>query len=236
MKILERSLIGKLVLVEKPLFSSNYKLRKNLRNTYFVGYNLRYHSVIQFIKKYLKGKKVFSVSSSCLTFLPNWRNTNYKNTVSAQRKLGGGVKFELSHEIDYLRWIFGEVKLLFSYNKKISNLKMDCDDILLFNGISKNKTLINLNLNFFSRIEKREVIINGNNFSIKGDLIKNNLTLVEKNKIKKIRFKKFDITNSFKNEHIDIMNKNYKTCCNLAQALKVQKILNQIRTTLWELL
>ena len=65
---------------------------------------------------------------------------------------------------------FGNFRTLFSLNKKISNLKMNCDDILLLIGLSKKKTLINLNLNFFSREEKREIFINGDDFTISGDL------------------------------------------------------------------
>ena len=71
--------------------------------------------------------------------------------------MGGGVKLELSHEIDYLLWIFGNFSTLFSLNKKISNLKMNCDDIY-FNWFIKKKTLINLNLNFFSREEKEKYL------------------------------------------------------------------------------
>ena len=47
---------------------------------------------------------------------------------------------------------------LFSLNKKISNLKMNCDDILLLIGLSKKKTLINLNLNFFQERKKEKYL------------------------------------------------------------------------------
>ena len=57
--------------------------------------------------------------------------------------------FELSHEIDYLLWIFKKIKILKSFNKKISNLKIDVDDILILNGITPKKTIINLTINFF---------------------------------------------------------------------------------------
>ena len=36
--------------------------------------------------------------------------TNYTKSVSAQKKLGGGVLLELSHELDYLKWIFKNLR------------------------------------------------------------------------------------------------------------------------------
>ena len=41
---------NKSILIEKPLFHKNLKL-KNKKNKVFVGYNLRFHPVFQFIKK-----------------------------------------------------------------------------------------------------------------------------------------------------------------------------------------
>ena len=229
LKIIEEIFTGKLVLIEKPLFDKKRKVSKKLKNRYFINYNLRYHPVLQFIRKYIKNRKVYSVQSSCSTYLPNWRKINYTKSVSAQKKLGGGVKLELSHEIDYLLWIFGNFSTLFSLNKKISNLKMNCDDMLFLIGLSKKKTLINLNLNFFSREEKREIFINGDDFTISGDLKNNKLLLTKNNKRKSVKFKKFNIISSFQKEHSDLMEKNFRICCNLHQALKVQNILNQIR-------
>ena len=49
---------------------------------------------------------------------------NYQYSVSAQKKLGGGALLELSHELDYINWIFGkkyETKAFYR-NSKILNL------------------------------------------------------------------------------------------------------------------
>ena len=53
---------------------------------------------------------MLSVRSSVGQYLPEWRkNTDYRKGVSARQDLGGGVLLELSHEIDYIQWIFGEI-------------------------------------------------------------------------------------------------------------------------------
>ena len=63
-KYIEKNCKNKLVLVEKPLFSKSNKIIIK-KNKYFVGYNLRFNSIINFLKKKLKSKKfstlIFSV-------------------------------------------------------------------------------------------------------------------------------------------------------------------------------
>jgi len=42
-------------------------------------------------------------------FLPLWRpNADYRKSYRSKRWLGGGVDLELSHEIDYCLWLFGD--------------------------------------------------------------------------------------------------------------------------------
>ena len=102
--LIEKNFTNKKILVEKPLFSKKEKGFKSLKNEYFIGYNLRHHPVLKYVKTYIKNKKIYFINNNCSTYLPNWRKKNYSKTVSAQRKLGGGVKLELSHELDYLIW------------------------------------------------------------------------------------------------------------------------------------
>ena len=53
---------------------------------------------------------------------------NYENNVSANKNLGGGVLLELSHEINYLNWLFGDVKWVKASISKQSSLKLDVED------------------------------------------------------------------------------------------------------------
>ncbi len=230
--LIEKLYNNKIVLVEKPLFNKKQDISKIKKNKYFVGYNLRHHPVLKFIKDYVRKKNIFFVRSDCFTYLPDWRNIDYKKTVSAQKKLGGGVLLELSHEIDYLNWIFGNLKILYSFNKKVSNLKIDCDDILCLNATNKKNIFINLNLNFFSKIEKREIIINGKNFSIYGDIKNNTITLIEGEKKKIFKYKNYNIMQSYKKESLNLLNKNYSTNCTFKEAMIVQKLIEEIKISI----
>ena len=76
-----------------------------------------------------------------------------------QKKKGGGVLLDLSHEIDYLQWIFGKInKVEYKKIKKISNLKIKSEDVAQVIGKIKNINYY-LNLTYFSRFEERRIII-----------------------------------------------------------------------------
>ena len=162
---IEKNFQNKIVLIEKPLFIKFQSIGKNLNNKYFVGYNLRFHPVIIYLKKFLQKKKILSINIISHSFLPSWRKKNYKHSVTAKKKLGGGVLLELSHELDFLKWLFKKVKILQVFNKKISELKINTDDILNLSGKVNKKSFLNLNINFFSRINCRRIKVDGNKFS-----------------------------------------------------------------------
>ncbi len=231
-KVIEKNFEKKIVFIEKPVFNKKYKIPKKLKNRYFVGYNLRFNPVIQFLKKYLKKKDIYNVNVNSYSYLPLWRKKKkYFNSVSAKEKLGGSVALELSHEIDYLIWFFKDIRLLNSFNSKISSLRIDTDDILNF--VSKfKKIIINVNMNFFSLINRREIIIDGKYFSLIGDLLSNKVIIKSKKGSKKI-IKDF---NNLKNytyikQQTAILNEQYGNLCTLEDGIKVLNFLKKIKKT-----
>ena len=60
------------------------------------------------------------------------KNQLYKKCFSS-KKIRWRCFIELSHELDYLKWIFKNLKVSFKINKKISNLKIDTDKSSKFN-------------------------------------------------------------------------------------------------------
>ena len=97
-----------------------------------VGYNLRFlPSLREFRTRIAKGAigRILSVRCEFGQYLPSWRpDSNYRETVSAQKKLGGGVLLELSHELDYLRWVFGEIAWVNARLSQQSSLAVDVED------------------------------------------------------------------------------------------------------------
>jgi predicted dehydrogenase len=97
-----------------------------------IGYNLRFSASLQRFRKFLHEGiigELLSVRCEVGQYLPSWRpESDYRQGVSARKELGGGALLELSHEIDYLRWIFGEVDWVKTTLSKQSKLEIDVED------------------------------------------------------------------------------------------------------------
>ena len=84
-------------------------------------------------------------------------------------------------------------------------------------------------MNFFSRIHKRDIQIEGKDFSLKADLIKNDIKILTKKKKKKYNWKKFKILNTYVEEHKKIFKKDLKDFCTFEDSMKILKMIKQIR-------
>jgi len=131
-----------------------------------IGYNLRFSpSLVQFrhmIRESALGR-VLSVRAETGQYLPDWRpSRDYRETVSAQAGLGGGVLLELSHEIDYLRWIFGPITWTSAWTGKTSNLDITVEDTAILSlGIESESApgdlVASLALDFVRRDRTRSI-------------------------------------------------------------------------------
>lgn len=126
------------LLIEKPLSASLSGVTQLLETcekqgvVLLTGYNLRFLPSLQRYRDLLSESiigKVLSVRCEIGQYLPSWRpESDYRQGVSAQRELGGGALLELSHELDYLRWIFGEVEWVKATLSRQSMLEIDVED------------------------------------------------------------------------------------------------------------
>ena len=186
--------------IEKPLESKISNLDLNFlkkRNKFLmIGYVLRFDNILLTFKKIIQKKKygkVKLVDIKVGQYLPDWRkNKNYKHGVSAQKKLGGGVLLELSHEIDYATWLFGFPKKIIGLTKKLSNLKIDVEDTANIIMDYPDKT-IQISLDFLQTVAKMEIKIVFDNATIYADLIDQKLKVYDKKfpNGKDIKFSRF---------------------------------------------
>lgn len=100
--------------------------------TSLVGCNIRYHHGPAVIKELIEKNavgKVISVGIDAGQYLPDWHPwEDYREMYSAKSSLGGGVILDGIHEIDYARWMFGEVSEVYAQGGKLSSLKIDTED------------------------------------------------------------------------------------------------------------
>ena len=216
------------ILIEKPLFDKPYNIALDNPNNIYVGYNLRFHPFIRLIKKLVLKKKIWNINVICGSYLPDWRKgRKYQKSYSAQKK-SGGVLLDLSHELDYLKWIFGNFKPVYFNYRKVSNLKINSYDNLSLIADGKNKVNIQLYLNYFFKKPMRQILIDGKDLSINADLISNTMYVYKKNNFKKYLLNNFDVNIMYKNEHKEIINNKIKDICIYKEGIETMQIIDNI--------
>lgn len=227
---LDKEIDGKIIFVEKPLFSRIENFIPSTKNQIYIGYVLRFHPLIQHAKKLVEENGAYFVEVSCGSYLPNWRpNIDYRKVYSARSELGGGVLLDLSHEIDYLQWIFGDFKTIKGINTKISELKIDTDDLATFIITTECNTIINLTLNYFSKIPKRTITIHTKKFSTEIDLVVNTINQIDTNNVSTTKSFIVERNDLFRDMHINTLESNVKILPDIFNGEKTMKTISRMQ-------
>ena len=187
---------------EKPIFYKKFnsqKMRDKIKKNKIVfhnGYQLRNDTKIRYIQQKLKKQKIKSFQVSVGHDFIKWRKAGvHKNSYFSDTKKGGGVIFELVHEINLINLLFGKVKKISTIKSNSENFK--CENIAVSIIETKNKILGSLYQDMISNVLFRYIKIVTNKHFFKIDIAKN--LIIEDNKIKK-----FDN----KNNQVDLLRKN----------------------------
>ena len=96
------------------------------------GYQFRFHPGLRHARRLLAEGAIgrpLSVRAHWGEYLPGWHPwEDYRQGYSARADLGGGVVLTLSHPLDYLRWLFGEVSALWAFTGQLSDLELQVED------------------------------------------------------------------------------------------------------------
>ncbi len=112
------------IFIEKPIshtLSGIDELRACVERNqlvFLVGFQFRFHPGLRQIKQWLREAQIgtiVSFQSHWGEYLPDWHPwEDYRQSYSAREALGGGVVLTLSHPLDYLRWLFGNVEAVYA--------------------------------------------------------------------------------------------------------------------------
>jgi predicted dehydrogenase len=96
-----------------------------------VGFQFRFHPTLQKAAQLLRENSIGKPLSFHIQwgeYLPNWHPwEDFKQGYAARPDLGGGVILTLTHPLDYLRMLLGEVDSLWAFTSA-SNLGLEVED------------------------------------------------------------------------------------------------------------
>ncbi len=232
-RCLTLSNIPRKILIEKPLECSYLRGEKikDISKKYgidiFIAYNMRFLNIFNIIKKFIKEQKdkIRIVDIVAGQDLREWRPyKDYTESYSAYRDQGGGADLDLSHEIDYILWIFGNnFKDKIIFRNKISNLKINSPDIFIL-MLDYNAFIVDITLDYIRSPKERYIKIlceGGKN------LYYNFITNILKIGDKQVVINN-DANQSYKEMIIslfDINDKNKNIFCFVDEGLSILKIL-----------
>lgn len=177
---------GTHLLVEKPIsdqvqgVNDLTSLCSNRGQIIQVGYNLRFLEALQRFRSEIRSGiigRIQIVRCEIGQFLPDWRpEKDYRQSVSARSELGGGVLLELSHEIDLLNWVFGEISWVRAWTGKLSNLQINVEDCAMLQLGFANGTVGQVGMDFLRRDATRSCIAIGEHGTLKWDAAAGSVT------------------------------------------------------------
>ena len=213
------------VLIEKPLFEKLHTLEENNFSFAAVGYNLRFHPAIVWLKDTLpKLGKLTSANFYVGQYLPTWRpDSDYRKSSSARDISGGGVLRDLSHELDLVQYLFGDWQQLTAVGGKFSDLEIATDDTFSILMTSTKCNAISVQLNYVDRIKQRNITINGNNGTVSIDLISNTAKFSDLD----VKFS-VNADDTYVAQHLAVISNDSQNTCSLSEALKVVETIQAI--------
>ena len=138
-----------------------------------VGCNMRFHPGLVAVKKLLEEEAVGRVIAARVEvghYLPDWHpREDYRQGYSARKELGGGVILDAIHEIDYIRWLLGEVAVVTCLAGKCSRLEIDTEDVAAMLLRFENGAVGEIHLDYVQRAYSRTCQIIGEEGTIHWD-------------------------------------------------------------------
>jgi predicted dehydrogenase len=173
------------VFVEKPLSQSLDGIDDIVREAaerrliVQVGYNWRFHDGLRKIKAMLDGGEIGRViwaRAETGQYLPDWRpHLDYRTNYTAHRSMGGGIILDGSHELDYMRWLLGEVTQVYCRAGVLSDLEVDAEDTASIVLSFESGCIGEVHLDFVQRARARNCKVVGTEGTIVWDNVEGSL-------------------------------------------------------------
>jgi len=167
------------ILLEKPVSHSLERLdvlQRTAQKTgskILVGFQFRYHPTLNKARELIQAGTlgtVLTVHAHWGEYLPQWHPwEDYRQSYAARADLGGGVIVTLTHPLDYLRYLLGDVESLWSFNGHQSMLEIDTEDVAEIGLKFSNGAVGGVHVNYFQRPPVHRLEIVGTNGTLRWD-------------------------------------------------------------------
>ena len=122
--------------------------------------------------------RVVRASFQAGQWLPDWRpHQNHRQSYSSDSRCGGGVLFDLIHEIDSARWLLGELTPLACSLSQVPSLGISSEGVAIAQLRSTEGALIQIGLDYVARRPLRCYQFVGESGTLKWDLPSQTLLL-----------------------------------------------------------
>jgi predicted dehydrogenase len=167
------------LLLEKPVSDSLERLdllqqaAQASGSKILVGFQFRYHPTLNKARELIQSNalgRILTVHAHWGEYLPQWHPwEDYRQSYAARAELGGGVIRTLTHPLDYLRYLVGEVDALWSFNGHISSLELDVEDVAEIGLKFTNGAIGGVHLNYVQRPPRNTLEIVATNGTLSWD-------------------------------------------------------------------
>jgi len=167
------------ILLEKPISDSLecvdtlQRAAQKSGSKILVGFQFRYHPTLNKARELIQSNalgKVLTVHAHWGEYLPQWHPwEDYRQSYAARADLGGGVIRTLTHPLDYLRYLIGEVDSLWSFNGAISPLDLEVEDVAEIGLKFSNGAIGGVHLNYVQRPPRHTLEIVGTSGTLRWD-------------------------------------------------------------------
>jgi len=227
------------LLIEKPISHNRYRIEEFVQTVrlsesrVLVGYQFRFHPNLIRIKSLLdQGAigKPLSVRSHWGEYLPDWHPwEDYRESYSARKDLGGGVLLTLSHNFDYLRWLFGNATVRASQLGYDGDLGIDVEVMAEVLLTFENQIIASVHLNYLQQPPEHRLEIIGTKGVIKWDYYQKNVNMAVRNERGQVLEESFSAPDNFHRNDMfleemvhfrDVIDKNIMPLCTLEDGIR----------------
>lgn len=140
----------------------------------FVECNFRFQPGIRKLRELLEENVIdtpLSVRIEAGSYLPDWHpNEDYREMYSASAEMGGGAVLDYIHELNYCRWLFGDVQTVTAMTSSRSHLNLETEEIGAILLEMGDGTLCEIHVDYVQRSAARSCKVIGDDGILSWDI------------------------------------------------------------------